>query len=312
MSRKASNIAELARHGVSVPEGFHLDQSHYREAIEPVQHSLLAVARDAAAAQRIFAAIKLPDRTSRALRDGLRAIRSQSNLAVRSSGNVVARGQSIAEDGGELSLAGQFESFLNVPRDHVEDAVRLCWASLFNERSVQVFEVDEGYVANSAMTVLVQEMVPAAASAVVMTVDPLGDGTVGGIELAVGACEAIVGGAVSPDEVTFDRASGLIVERHVGAKEFAIEYRPFARGSDNVIKKPLPQTVREQLAVTDSVLMKIIDVARHIETIFGVPQDIELVVNAAGNITVVQARSITRLPEKFIPFKSTMVETFTR
>jgi pyruvate,water dikinase len=316
MSRKASNIAELARHGVSVPKGFQLDQSHYREAIEPMRPPLLAaaVARNAAEAQRIFASIELPDRTFRALCDGLRAIPSQSNLAVRSSGNIVARGRPIAEDGGELSLAGQFESFLNVPRDQVEDAVRLCWASLYNERSIQLFGVDEDYVANSDMTVLVQEMVPAAASAVVFTVHPLCDGTVGGIELAIGPCEAIVSGAVSPDEVTFDRTNGLILERHVGAKEFAIEYRPFMKGGDNVIKKRLPQAVREQLAVTDTVLMKIIDEAWRVESIFGWPQDVELVIDAAGKITVLQARSITRLPEKFIPFtfKSPMVETFAR
>lgn len=302
MSRKAANIAELRLHGVAVPRGFHLDQSHYREAVRPARGALVAAARDAAAMQRIFAAIVLPERTTRALRDGLMGIPCASSLAVRSSGNVVARGRVIAEDGGERSLAGQFESFLNVPRDQVDLAVRMCWASLFNERSISSFGVDEDYIDKSTMTVLVQEMVPAAASAVVMTVDPLGDGTVGGIELAIGPCEAIVGGSVSPDEVIFDRASGSIVGRHVGAKEFAIEYRVFSRGADNAVKRSLPHSVRERLAVTDRVLREIIDVAREIERIFGVPQDVELVVDANEKVTVVQSRDITRMPSAIIPF----------
>lgn len=304
MSGKASNIAELARHGIPVPNGFELDESHYRDAIAPVRKELVSAAGDPAAAQRVFAKIELPARTVRALRDGLERIPPTSTLAVRSSGNIVAKGRAIAEDSSEVSLAGQFESFLNVPRDQVHDAVRLCWASLLNERSIRLFEADEAYIDNSAMSVLVQEMMPAAASAVVMTVDPLGDGTFGGIELSVGPCEAIVGGAVSPDEVTFHRESGSIMGRRVGSKEFKIEYRPFARGTDNTIKRALPQTVREQLAVSDSVLIKIIDVARDIENIFGAPQDIEIVVDGADKITVVQSRAITRLPKGFIPFNS--------
>jgi phosphoenolpyruvate synthase/pyruvate phosphate dikinase len=302
MSRKASNIIELARSGVAVPRGFHLDHTHYREAIASARDAIVAAARDAAAVHRIFADIALPDRTVAALQEGLNGIPSVSPLAVRSSGNIVTKGRKVAEDGGEQSLAGQFESFLNVPRTQVGDAVRLCWASLFNERSISLFDVDEDYIENSAMTVLIQEMVPAAASAVVMTVDPLDDGTVGGIELAIGPCEAIVGGAVTPDAVMFHRESGQILERHVGAKEFAIEYRAFARGVDNVIKRSLPQDVRDRLAVTDKVLLNIVDVARVIERIFGKPQDIELVIDPADKITVVQSRAITRLPDTIIPF----------
>lgn len=302
MSRKASNVVELARHGVAVPKGFHLDESHYREAIKPVRDRLISADGNGPAVRRLFDDLKLPPRTLDALQEGLDRVPASSNFAVRSSGNIVAHGKSIAEDSGEVSLAGQFDSFLNVSRGEVCDAVRQCWASLFNDRSIQLFGVDADYVDNSTMTVLVQEMVPAAASAVVMTVDPLGDGTVGGIELAVGPCEAIVGGFVSPDEVTFDRAGGYIVERRIGAKEFAIEYQPFARGSENAIRRPLPQAIRERSAVSDRVLGDIIDVARRIENIFGVPQDVELVIDGAERITIVQARSITRLPSRFIPF----------
>jgi pyruvate,water dikinase len=302
MSKKASNINELARHGVDVPNGFHLDESHYREAIWPVRNTLISTVGDGTAARRIFSDLELPARTIRALEEGLNRMPLSSNFAVRSSGSIVSQGRAIAEDGRDISLAGQFESFLNVPRGQLHDAVRQCWASLFNDRSIQLFQVDAGYVANSSMTVLVQEMAAATASAVVMTVDPLGDGKVGAIELTLGPCEAIVGGFVSPDEVTFHRAGGYIVEQRIGSKEFAIEYRPFSRGTENSTHKRLPQRYREQLSVSEGVLTKIIAVALRIENIFGVPQDVEIVVNDAGRIIVVQARSITRLPDQYIPF----------
>lgn len=306
MSRKASNLVELARHGIRVPRGFHLGPEHYRAAIAPVRAELIAASLSADSARQLFKGLGLPAATAGALQQGLAQFPPSSRFAVRSSGNIVARGQPIAEDGGETSLAGQFESFLNVPREGVGDALRQCWASLFNKRSIDAFGVDAGYVDNSTMTVLVQEMVVAAASAVVMTVDPLADGRVGGIELTVGPCEAIVAGRVNPDEVTFSRADGSMVNRRIGNKQYVVEYDTFARGSENTHLRLLASDRRERMAVADHVLHTIIAVACQVERIFGVPQDIELVVDDAEQITVVQARPITRLPAQFIPFSTSI------
>lgn len=306
MSRKALALSELSRNGVRVPRGFCLDDSHYRAAVKPARAALIEAITNGADAHHIFDALKLREATTLAIQEGLVSFSPSSRFAVRSSGSICARGRSIAEDGGDVSLAGQFETFLNVPGEQVVSAVRQCWASLFNKRSIALFGVDADYVDNSTMTVLVQDMVVAAASAVVMTVDPLGDGTVGGIELAVGPCEAIVGGAVNPDEVTFRRTDGAIVERRIGTKAFAFEYRPFARGSENAHMTPVPTSLRERLAVPEDVLVKIVDVARDVERSFRIPQDIELVVDAVGLITVVQARAITRLPAQYVPFGVSM------
>ncbi len=302
MSRKASNLVELARHGINVPKGFQLEGSHYREAIEPVRSALTSAILERMNVSDIFDHLEVPTRTKATLQQELKKFPESSAFAVRSSGNIVSHGRHIIEDGHEISLAGQFESFLNVPRDQVHFAVLQCWSSLFNDRSLQVFEADARYVNESSMTVLVQEMIAATASAVVMTVDPLEDGALGGIELTIGPCEAIVSGAVSPDEVTFHRADGAIAERRIGAKEFAIEYEPFSRGSANLRKIPLSPTLRGRMTVSDSTLVSIIDIARSVEGVFGRPQDIELVIDDSAHLTVVQSRSITRLPSQFVSF----------
>lgn len=302
MSKKSSNLAELARYGIKVPKGFHLDDSHYREAIEPVRPAIISAVLKGKDVSDIFEQLHVPERTIAVLQQELTKFPSSTVFAVRSSGNVVAHGHHIAEDGHEVSLAGQFESFLNVPRDQVHFAVAQCWASLFNERSRKVFDMNTSYVEESSMTVLVQEMMVAAASAVVMTVDPLGDGRLGGIEIAVGPCEAIVSGAVSPDEVFFYRDNGTIAERRIGAKEFVIEYAKFSRGGHNLRRVPLSADLRKRMAVNDSVMFNIIDIARSVERIFGRPQDIEVVIDDVEQITVVQSRSITRLPSQFVSF----------
>lgn len=302
MSKKADNLVELARHGIRVPVGFHLDDSHYREAIQPVLVNLISAVQTRTGVAGIFGHVELSQRTRRTLQEKLNQFSQSSLFAVRSSGEILSRGKHIREDGNKISLAGQFESFLNVPRDQVPFAVIQCWASLFNDRSLQVFQADADYVNASSMTVLIQEMVAATASAVVMTVDPLEDGTLGGIEVTFGPCEAIVSGAVSPDEVTFHRSNGTIAERRIGAKEFAIEYELFSCGSDNQRKTSISLELRKQMAVPDRTLDRIIDIARSVEGVFGCPQDIELVIDDSDEIIVVQSRPIFRLPDEFVSF----------
>jgi phosphoenolpyruvate synthase/pyruvate phosphate dikinase len=302
MSGKALNLTKLAEHGIAVPAGFYLDDSHYHDAVETIREDLLAGVLNGNPVRHLFETLPLPARTIRAIAEGISRVPSTSTLAVRSSGQIATDHILLKEDSTSVSLAGQFESFLNVASTDIADAVRLFWASLYNDRSVQLFHAERTYVEKSAMAVLIQEMVPAAASAVVMTVDPLADGSLGGIELTVGPCAAIVSGMVIPDEVLFDRTSGRITECRIGAKECAIEFSPFSRGSENAIKRPLPASVSKRLAVSDDTLAEIIHVAWRVEKVFDSPQDIELVINAEDVITIVQARSITRLPDNIMPF----------
>ena len=300
MSRKALNLVKLSNCGIRTPHGFLLDETHYREAILPYRGDLIRSLGDEAAIRAIFSAIEIPRRTSIAIDEGFNGILQSCNFAVRSSGLIVTNGKDVAEDSQDCSLAGQFESFLNVPKEAIADAVVQSWASLFNERSLLSFAADEQYVDSSAMSVLIQEMVLAKASAVVMTVDPLSDGATGGIELAVGPCSVIVDGSICPDEVIFARRDGSIVEQRIGKKEFALEYDVFMRGRSNGIRKNLPDHIRRNMSVSEEVLRNVISLALEVESIFGTPQDIELVVDANDEITIVQSRPITRLPENYI------------
>jgi pyruvate,water dikinase len=199
-------------------------------------------------------------------------------------------------------MAGQFESYLQVPRDMVLDAVRLCWASLFNRRSLESFGANADYIHESAMSVVVQEMVPAIASAVMMTVDPLGVGDVGGIELMVGPCEAIVSGIASPDEVMFSRSGGDVLRTAIGRKELKIEYEVFRNLVGNGRQVPVTQEERNVFSVSPEIVASLIRIGHRIECIFGTPQDVEIVITPSSQIMVTQARAITCVPVGTIPF----------
>jgi pyruvate,water dikinase len=144
-------------------------------------------------------------------------------------------------------------------------------------------------------------MIPAAASAVIMTVDPLGDGETGAIEVTHGPCEAIVAGVTSPDEAVFSRRGGTISWTVVGSKEHRIEYEEFGAEPNNA--RLLPNVLeRGALAVSYETLSTLIRLGHHIESVFGVPQDIELVITPSGRIVVTQARPVTTLPCGIAPF----------
>jgi phosphoenolpyruvate synthase/pyruvate phosphate dikinase len=121
---KGANLGELVRAGLPVPDGFVVTTEAYDWAaaeagVDP---------RDAAGARRRLRSVAIPPAIALAIRATYRAP-GGARVAVRSSAT--------AEDLPEASFAGQQDTLLNVEgEDAVLDAVRHCWASLWNERAV--------------------------------------------------------------------------------------------------------------------------------------------------------------------------------
>lgn len=300
MSEKARNLQILAEHGVDVPAGFCLGAEHYQAAIHPLIDKITALIPDSAQIESLISGVAFPDGTMDLIQSEMAQLADAKRFAVRSSGAVVGRGVAIREDSKSSALAGQFDSYLNVKREQVPQAVRRCWASLFNERSVHGFGADRDYVALSTMSVVIQEMVPAHSCAVMMTCDPAGDGATGALEFSWGPCEAIVSGIVNPDEAIFHRRTGAVISIAVGSKAHLIQYGVFAATGDNAIKQPTAPEARACLSLSPDLLATVIALGQRIERIFNFPQDIELVVTESGRIVVTQSRAITRLPATYV------------
>lgn len=302
MTRKFCNLDIVLTHGIAVPRGFLLDGSHYREAVAPHHNRILAALPEATAVEEVFQSLEMPRRCRAVIEEGIRELPHSDRFAVRSSGAVASKVVRVHEDSDLTSLAGQFDSYLNVPAEMIEEAVRRCWASLFNHRSIASFSIDASYLECSSMAVVVQEMIPAAASAVMMTVDPLGNGDTGAMELAIGPCEALVSGIVSPDEVHFRRSDGALIDVSVGDKLLRVEYGEFGARGENSRSIPVPDDVRRHLSVDLTTVGELIRLAQKVEAIFGSPQDIELVVTDDGTVVITQIRPVTRSPAHIADF----------
>lgn len=307
LGKKAANLAEVATiPGARTPRGLALPGDVLDRYLANCRTDFLGILRTLAPAEahRTIEQLLL----SRPLDFAeMLVVRLQEQFApdtlfaVRSSAHPVVKGAHIAEDSEEISLAGQYSTFLRVPLDMVPEAVSRCAASLFNARSIEIFKpgLDTTYI-DSTMTVLIQEMVDASASGVMMTIDPLAfaDGIdVVGIEASYGACEAIVAGKTQGDLFLVDRATGAVTEAELGSKRWRVDL-PVYGSADPDELVAVSQEMRGTFALTTDEVERIAALGRQIEQHFGLPQDIEFVLDVNRDVVVTQARPITTLKEK--------------
>ena len=230
-----------------------------------------AFAVPAAQARSRLRATPVPADTAEAVRAAYAALGPDVPVAVRSSAT--------AEDLPEVSFAGQQDTFLGVVgAAAVLDAVRRCWASLWTDRAVayrQANGIDHRAV---SIAVVVQVMVDAAVSGVLFTANPL-TGRRGEtvVDAAPGLGEALVSGAVNPDQWVVDAATEEILRRTPGQRA-----RPAGDASPG-------------LCLTDAQVRELTGLGARAERGAGLPQDVEWAVGADGRIWVVQSRPITTL-----------------
>jgi pyruvate,water dikinase len=87
---------------------------------------------------------------------------------------VAVRSSALGEDSADASFAGQYETVLDVTGiDALRTAIDTCLDSLHNNRAAAYRQQSAPRGAESAMSVVVQAMVPAASAGVLFTADPV-------------------------------------------------------------------------------------------------------------------------------------------
>ncbi len=294
---KGVSLARLAAAGFPIPAGFHVTTGAYRRfcetnGLQPIIRAALkgvqlllpqALESASAAIKKQFLAGVMPAEIASSIRDGYAALR-QSAVAIRSSAT--------AEDLPQASFAGQQETYLNISgAEAVLEAVRLCWASLWTARAIAYRLKNNLDQNNIALAVVVQEMVSAEAAGILFTANPV-NGRRGEVVInaAWGLGEAVVGGLVTPDTLTVDKATGKIIRKEIAEKR--IISVPVASGTQD---KPLTGARSQAQVLREAEVVKLTSLARRIEGFYGCPQDIEWCL-ANGEFYIVQSRPITALP----------------
>jgi len=148
------------------------------------------------------------------IKGALEKIDSPHGFAVRSSAT--------DEDGVSFSFAGQFESYLNVPKGRVPEYVTKVQASANSER-IQIYKTKHGISSISTPAVLVQKMVVADCAGVAFAANPITGNTRECVISAVkGLGDKLVNGeetgdtyVVSGDNVIADETNHILTHAQV-------------------------------------------------------------------------------------------------
>ncbi|MFF3749096.1 rifamycin-inactivating phosphotransferase [Streptomyces sp. NPDC002018] len=294
---KGANLGALSRmDGIRVPGGFCVTTDAFRRIMAEVpsiddqldQLSRLnpddreAVRTLSARMRRTIEGIAVPGDLVAAITRALAPLGEPAAYAVRSSAT--------AEDLPTASFAGQHDTSLNVvgPTAILRHVSR-CWASLFTERAVTYRRRNGIDHRTVHMAVIVQRMVLPHAAGVLFTADPVtGNRKVATVDAGFGLGEALVSGLVNPD--VFTVRHGEVVAKAIAPKQRAVHALP-AGGTREVA---VDSHRKEQPALTDAQVLRLVRLGRRIEAHFGHPQDIEWCL-ADDGFQIVQSRPITTL-----------------
>src|SRR5262249_38197237 len=148
---------------------------------------------------------------------------------------VAVRSSAVGEDSADGTYAGQQETYLWVRgADHLSDAVRDCWVSLFSAPAI-AYRARLASAPEPSMGVTVQLMVAAEVSGVLFTCNPVsGDPSMIAINASWGLGLAVVGGDVTPDDYLVSKVTREVVREHVHAKDVEYVPHPDGRGAVRV------------------------------------------------------------------------------
>ena len=204
---------------------------------------------------------------------------------------VAVRSSATAEDLPDASFAGQQETFLNIRGDaHLLEAVQMCWASLYGARAIY-YRAKQGFDDRSVdIAVVVQQLVKSEKAGVLFSSHPVTGEPTTIIEGSWGLGEAVVSGAVSPDNYVFDQRSKKVVDRYIATKN--IEILP--DGDHGTKEVPVSADRRDIPVLSDSEIAELARFGKIAEDHYGNPQDVEWSI-VGGKIYILQSRPITTI-----------------
>jgi phosphohistidine swiveling domain-containing protein/uncharacterized membrane protein (DUF106 family) len=275
---KAANLGRLVRAGFTVPDAFVVTTRAYRFAQSNGAASNGHGNGDGNGAPPAALPVEIAEEIRRA-------------YEALGGGPVAVRSSATAEDMAAASMAGQYETFLDIRgEDALLDAVRCCWASLDSPR-IRTYLKEHGIEQSRvAMAVLVQRLVSADVAGVLFTANP----QTGGrremlVEASWGLGESVVSGRVQPDVLRLDRATGRVLHAAIADKRV---YLPAGAHEE----RPVEDSRRKLPCLRGSDVLQLWELGKLAADHFGAPQDIEWAL-FEGELYLLQSRPITTLEE---------------
>ena len=290
---KALGLGKLLAFGLPVPPGFVVTADAYRACVREAGIST-QIADAVATATNAKKAWSASETIGRLFNDHvlIDALADDIERHYQSMGDiadcpVAVRSSATAEDLADASFAGQQDTYLWIcGADDVKRHIVRCWGSLFTPRAIQYRARLAVVSEDLAMAVVVQQMVPAAAAGVLMTLEPVtGDRDVIYLEGTYGLGEGVVRGDVGVDRYWVAKAS-----TRLHRSEIATKARAHRVDTDSAVVQL--QDVDEQLqnepCLNEPEVLELAALGQRVEKAFGAPMDIEWAMDDARRVYLVR------------------------
>ncbi len=297
---KNANLGEVKNQlHIPTPDGFAISTFAFKKFLE--YNQLFTIAQDLELAlragdtdsinhmsgelRRRIVQSNLPPDLETEIQDSYLRFCEQNGRPVR----VAVRSSAIHEDS-ELSFAGQYATFLNVPPQQIIQKYKEVVASLFSSGALHYFKTKGFQEFEMAMSVGILEMVDAKAAGVLYTRDP---GTAEDDSIIISAVfgmgRAVVEGLATPAMYRVSRHPSFNI---AAVKTQAQTDMLVSRNNGDIEKIPLPQSLRTRPCLSDEHIKTLAKYAIAIEEHYLRPQDIEWAVDKDGKVFILQTRPL--------------------
>jgi len=307
---KGANLGELTQKGLDVPPGFCVTAKAYNYFIDSgdlgtnikenisnldVEDSI-ELQNASSKIQKFINETKIPEDLANEIISAYNILNDQ--IGIKNS-EVAVRSSATAEDLPEASFAGQQDTYLHISgEEELLSHVRKCWASLWTARAIYYRENHGFDHFEVSLSAVVQKMVNSKKSGVMFTANPINNNI---DEIMINASwglgEAVVSGAVTPDEYIVNKKEKKIIEKHIAEKTVMVVKNEQNVGTleVNVGDYLGPEYINKQ-CLEDDEIMLLTEYGLKIEQLYGSFQDIEWGFDEDTNkLYILQSRPITTL-----------------
>jgi pyruvate,water dikinase len=310
---KGSNLGEMTQLSLPVPNGFAVTASTYKEFIEQtglknqIEQFLSGLDEEdtdklqkiSDQIQQLIIGTPVPEDMAEEIVNNYELLgmkkRDASNLVQPEEVFVAVRSSATAEDLPSASFAGQQATFLNIKgKEHIVDAVRACWASLFTARAIYYRQKNKFDHSKVYLSAIVQRMVNSEKSGIMFTINPAtnnADELV--IEAIFGLGEMIVGGEVNPNTYLIDKKTKQVKKIEVKKQDYGL----FRNEKGENVKRDIAKSDQEKQNLNDKQIQELFRLGKRLEEHYGRPQDIEWAIEN-GEVFLVQTRPVTTFKSK--------------
>ncbi len=312
---KGANLGEMTNAGIPVPSGFCVTAEAYEYFVKEtgIQEEIMDMINSVEdyensekldeTAGNIRELIKKTEMPEKIEEEVIQAYNEMNEKYGKNDVYTAVRSSATAEDLPDASFAGQQETYLDISGvEALLNAVQKCWASLWTTRATYYRE-EQGFDHSKVyLSAVVQKMVNSETAGVMFTANPANnDESEIMIDASWGLGEAVVSGAVSPDEFIVEKENLNIKEEHIAKKKIMIVRDPETGvGTVEVdTKEELGEEYIDKQCLNDDKVKKLAEIGKKIEEHYNAPQDIEWAYDQdTKELQIVQSRPITTLEDE--------------